>query len=484
MADDSFYYFVLARNFVESGAWTFDGVEPASGFHPLWAYLTALLIRLAPEVGVSGLFWASSIVGLVCFGAAAWIAARLLDRLYGDWAGLAVAWVFLASPLSTLATVGVESPLVLVAGAAAMAIAFAPVERRFGAGRLVLAIAVGALGMMARTDFGLWPAVLFASTLAAGWRGPARDTLRMWRRRSGALLAGAFVGLGAIMLHTRWISGSFVQTSARMKHHWSELAGHPAGPALDFAARSVGGWIVLVGVVVTSILVIRRKGHSWAPLAAGAVAMVGYAGLYVLNSQAIQPWYSASFAVPAMLLIAPGMAGVVAALRTPAARSRIIALRAGAVGLLVLSLVQWTPNVFRSWWPHQPAMFSAGVYLADHGSVRPVGAWNAGLIAWAATRPVTNLDGLVNDSIHAHAVSGSLLDYVARRRLAWIVDYEAMLDDPTLARRGGYGDGHLAACLEPVHTFGLGSQEWVWSESRITLWKVASKCMASGTSTP
>jgi hypothetical protein len=33
--DDAFYYLIMGRNFAATGRWTFDGVEPASGFHLL-----------------------------------------------------------------------------------------------------------------------------------------------------------------------------------------------------------------------------------------------------------------------------------------------------------------------------------------------------------------------------------------------------------------------------------------------------------------
>ena len=39
VSDDSFYYFQIARNAASGAGITFDGVEPANGFHPLWFIL-------------------------------------------------------------------------------------------------------------------------------------------------------------------------------------------------------------------------------------------------------------------------------------------------------------------------------------------------------------------------------------------------------------------------------------------------------------
>ncbi len=40
--DDAFYYLVTARNFIEHGRFSFDGVNETNGFHPLWMMLIAL----------------------------------------------------------------------------------------------------------------------------------------------------------------------------------------------------------------------------------------------------------------------------------------------------------------------------------------------------------------------------------------------------------------------------------------------------------
>jgi hypothetical protein len=37
IADDSFYYFEIARNAAQGLGFSFDSIEPTNGFHPLWA---------------------------------------------------------------------------------------------------------------------------------------------------------------------------------------------------------------------------------------------------------------------------------------------------------------------------------------------------------------------------------------------------------------------------------------------------------------
>jgi hypothetical protein len=44
--DDFFYYVVVARNLVDHGVSTFNGIQPTNGYHPLWLLINALLYRI------------------------------------------------------------------------------------------------------------------------------------------------------------------------------------------------------------------------------------------------------------------------------------------------------------------------------------------------------------------------------------------------------------------------------------------------------
>lgn len=53
IADDCYFYLVIARNLATTGQQTFSRVFPTNGFHPLWEYLLAaytwIVYRLRPE---------------------------------------------------------------------------------------------------------------------------------------------------------------------------------------------------------------------------------------------------------------------------------------------------------------------------------------------------------------------------------------------------------------------------------------------------
>ena len=41
IADDSFFYLVIAKNIVLNGEQTFSGIIPTNGIHPLWTWILA-----------------------------------------------------------------------------------------------------------------------------------------------------------------------------------------------------------------------------------------------------------------------------------------------------------------------------------------------------------------------------------------------------------------------------------------------------------
>src|SRR3972149_3649273 len=46
-SDDGFLYFQVARNLAAGHGFTFDGINPTNGFHPLWLLLIPPIFALA-----------------------------------------------------------------------------------------------------------------------------------------------------------------------------------------------------------------------------------------------------------------------------------------------------------------------------------------------------------------------------------------------------------------------------------------------------
>jgi len=170
----------------------------------------------------------------------------------------------------------------------------------------------------------------------------------------------------------------------------------------------------------------------------GVACVLGaFAFFYRYNCSGIQPWYIAGFEAPLAVLAGGGLSFY-------ARRCRRLTLAATA------ALCMWGVwHSYRPQFPWQRTLWNAGIYVRAHPELRPVGAWNTGIIAYFAGGRVTNLDGLVNDSILPYAKSGTLLAYVQKRRLKAIVDYSTWFA-PFIARNGGYASGDLEHCLQEV----------------------------------
>ena len=472
MPDDAFYYFVLAKHFAQTGHWSFDGVAPSTGFHPLWAYLLAAVFRLAPALDFARIYAFCVGVGCIAFGAAAWLMGRLLQQRFGSGALIGVLAMLCGGMVLDLAGMGMETPLALLAAAAAASIVVAPGR----AGDRAFAFAIGLVGSLARSDFGLVPLCLTAA-LALHWLVSRKDAGALLR--AFATLGGAALGVLVIALHAWWIAGSFLQNSIRMKAYWSSLAGYAPGPAAQLATdligynacapirAAAGPILLLLGTLSVAVLIGTRSKHWPLPLAGGS-AILGYIVLYGADSAALQPWYTASFAVPAMLMLAPACGWLFDA-------TRPLFLRAPLWLALCLLLVGGFLGGLQPLWPYQTAMRNGGLYLRAHPELAPASAWNAGLISYFSDRPVINLDGLVNDDVFPYARDGRLDAYMRERGIAWVIDYGAMLNDENYRQRGGYEDGRLAACLEPVQTLSDHADER-WLRSKLTLYRRRAAC--------
>jgi hypothetical protein len=478
LPDDAFYYLRMAKNFAAEGRWTLDGDAPATGFHLLWGYFWAAVFYVAPHIDLASIYVLSFAVGLVCYVLSAAALSILLTECYGSEALLAVFALFLGTSLFMLPALGMESAPTFLFESLACLLLFRPRHAPWSWPELAALYAAGLLGMLSRSDFG----VLIFSCLLAYGIASARTGNLSFRTLQPALVcfAGAVSGLALVLTHSWIISGHLLQSSAQTKYYWSSLNGHSitapllllAGAViyrLPFAGVLMYPVLLLLSVVaVISVTYVVRKRLPTMPVLAAALAIAGYVVLYSRDSGALQLWYVASVGAPLTIICAPALVAISAKYR----RSAIALVSVTVAAVFILSL--------RPIWSHQFAMKDAGEFLAARPELSPVGAWNAGLISYFAARPVTNLDGLVNDDILAYAKSGRLADYIRERKLAYIVDYSAMFE-PHLALRGGYGDGSLRSCLQPQHEIDSDKPLSHWQNGVLTLYSVDAHCLGSHT---
>lgn len=489
--DDGYYYLVLARNFATQGRWTFDsGVSTASGFHPLFAYLLALLYRVLHPT--TGEFVRCALV--VCASLtlatmlAAWVIGRRRPRPY--WL-LVLALLTSSQNYTYNSTSIMELPLVVLF-AASYCLWFC---RSYDAGRgrdLAIMFLLGAAGSLARSDFGLLPLSLLVVSALLGYPRHHRKVVAT----AFAGLAGATLGLGLVVAHTLLFSGHVLQSSARMKAYWAQVNGRSFRAVLSpisLIGNLVGGGFLplhpkaaltaLVGalVAVAFVIVLRAaKRAFWGreprdvgtmrelTLALGAtLALAGYTVLYSLGAE-VGSWYAANLIVPLFIVLVTAAEHAAAAADPRRRRALAVALSVAALGLVghdVASAVALGPS--RSPWPWQQFMVEAGKELGRQAPDGRVGAWNAGIIGYYQGGRIVGLDGLVNDDIYAYAVENRLPAYLAEKDIAYVVDFENRL-----ARKyqvaGGYDDAGFVGGLQPVKVFDDGRYSW----RRLTLYRV------------
>lgn len=463
--DDAYYYLALVRNFVHLRTWTFDsGISRTSGFHPLLAYVLVsayVLFKPGTDAFVRMSLAVSSTLTLIAVACIVW---RSWKR--SNCAGLACVAVVLGTRNVLLNSVsGVEWPLIVL-----IIVGFCVQMARNNASKSGLAsiFVLGALGSLARSDFGLLPFAFFAASLLI--------RLETHNARfivpSAAGLAGASLGVGILCLHNHMLTGLALQSSAVMKRQWLN-----AHDSLRIISVGLAG-LILAGVLM---LFLRNSGfpasrsrmsrvsedEKWFGIA-GVLAWAGYVILYSSMS-GVQPWYSANLLMPVFVFLG----GVWRALERLRWGSFALVPHAAflflVLGMTSVTCFRLYPiSVNNSGWPHQEAMLRAGNYLRENALPARVAGWNVGVVNYYQGGSVINLDGVVNNDVYPYVVKGALPQYMQQQRIGYIVDFENMFER-TAASRGGYDDQTFLAALHSLKTFDRGQYpRW----RRLTLYRI------------
>jgi hypothetical protein len=439
--DDAFYYLGLARNYEMFHRWTFDGVAPATGFHLLWGYMLAGLFAIAPGLSFktifSLIFWFSA----VSIAASLLLICNIVARNFGRYAIVGPVAIFFSVFVVHLSIELMEAAVTLFFIASMVFIFDGRVSRR----KMVLAGICGLMGMLARSDYGLLPALLLLVSML----------LRMPSRKVAAAgLLGSILGFGLIVGHVRMTSGHLLQSSTRVKRSWSVKQGDSIAASADFASRDfikavMFPWkttpvrrfakrsILALALVVFIWCVYRQRyRRTTTGLILGMMGVpLGYILLYRYDSGALQAWYYVNYAIPYAILSAWLLS------------FRPIFLKACVTLLLVTLAWRELQQLYRPLWPAQEGSFYTAQYLNEHPEVGVVGAWNAGVAGYFSPGRVVNIDGLVNDDADDFILAGKLPAYLLQRGVTTIIDDQQMLTAPIFKNRGGYGGDSLTGCV-------------------------------------
>ncbi len=490
--DDAFYYLVPARNFATLGRWTFDGVEPSSGFHLLWGYLLAGFFHLAPHATLHTIFAVFGTLQVLLLTLAAYLLALTARKLFGPGVLPGLAIVFFSAACLQQEGWLMESALDIAVSAASVFL-LARTRLRFTWRIASGAFLLGLVLMLSRSDTGLLAVVLFLTTLVLGIRREIESSVP-WA--AFLLLAGATCGLLLTLLHTHLVSGNWIQASALQKVFWAQMSGKKSlKPAFDisvsffdplFGSRimffpnrwstpsviAAGRALKMLVLLLTAwgiIQIFRSKSSTPTKGLLGGmfVVLLGYFVLYS-HDAAVQGWYVGNFVAPIALLAAASSTYFASCAGTIR-----FSLYLGTATLCVMGILfSLTPTM--RW---QEAMYQTGIYVHAHPEMTPVGSFNAGIIGFFAEGGVINLDGLINDSILPYSKQGRLAAYMGKRNIRYIAESPFVLYDPLYQKEGGYTDGRLLHCLTSAANLFPNDPDNNWKDGQIQLFHFDSPCL-------
>ena len=226
--DDAFYYIQLAQHRVTDGFWTFDGVSPATGFHLFLGYFLVAIFLLLPSIELKELFLLIGTISTISFSFSVFLVAKLIGQIFDKKVQFMAVVPFLAYPLYLQSTSLMEAWAVVLFSSFSL---YAVFRKPSGQDRVWLFVIflMGIFGSLARTDCGLIAGVLFITLfLLKGYKSQHAT------RKSLLLLVGAVIGLAIALLHNYAISDNFLQASAQIKLHWSNIFGHNSFSPISF----------------------------------------------------------------------------------------------------------------------------------------------------------------------------------------------------------------------------------------------------------
>jgi hypothetical protein len=483
--DDAYYYLVLARNFAAHGAWTFDsGHSVTSGFHPLLAYIlsvTYAVLRPTSSEFVRYSLVLSSLVTTVALSIAWGVGIGLKKPSYMA----LLALVITSANVAYNSVSGTEWSLVLLFSVLYWVHFIPHRSARIRPWFWVTLFVVGLMGSLARSDFGLVALSLFVASLTVGYvvkkLGPPL--------LSFAGLLGATAGLLLVFANNYAFTGSFLQSSAKMKAYWAQVYGSAHWRAVRTALTVLnldpsGSTSSRLGVVVFAVISllamivvlkawreqriwrIKEEAGTLILLVASTLCIVGYVVLYS-RSGAIQMWYTANLIVPIFIILSTSARCVETLLRKEVTlwAVSVVVLLAIVVGIAGRHPI----GSASAPWSHQQVMLQAGQELHQRDLGGKIGSWNAGIIGYYQGGTVINLDGLVNDDIYPYAVAGDLSSYLSERDIDYVLDFQRVFEDQKRRLKGGYDDADLLARLHPVQVFDDGEHPY-WKF--LTLYRV------------
>ena len=470
--DDFFYYAEIARNFHDTGMFSFDGTTPTNGFHFLWQILLVLLYGAVNVLDLGHKFLhAIAIANIAVILASGFLLFILLRPVVGRFVSVAIVTSSMLL-YSTLLLNGMETSLTLLACLVVVmyvqsAFAFdRKTDRRNRINSPLLAILLF-LVFLARVDA---IAFILAFMLALYVCSPGKEI-----RNALAfllVLVGVYAALNYAYFDSAWpISGKvkafwarYLDRSAVENYHFiTNYAGQNVMGILIYSYRSSPPWLgdmtLFVAALLLSLFVIlwNRRIHGGRIYIQARVPdrflLPGIAGFSLIAYLIAQLLYYAVFS-PFIWdwYLGTGMVGLYVTILTLLFMlfrrvSRAVTSRADittmglASGLLAISIygdhtiMRDVSARIQDGSKFGKAAYRATEWIGENTEKKDVlGIWAAGQIGYYSDRSVVNLEGLVGDVELLEANrENTLIDYVDRKNISYILErfHNKRIDEST-----------------------------------------------------
>jgi len=404
LSDDAFYYFKIAQNIVAGLGPTFDGIVPTNGFHPLWMLLMIVVY------GIAGSSLQGPVVMVMCMCGALGVGTlvllwKLVDRQVAPGFALVSLAGFLLPNLLNATVNGMETSLQLFALTGLLLLCY---KRRLlepdagGRAPAILGIAIGIVTLCRLDSVFL---ILAAVLLSLADRQPMRAmVMRITRMIAGfsLIMIPYFIWNVAVFGHLTPISG-------RAKSAFPALVNN----GFLYGDKALGALmiVVLLGMLATTILIDRRRGHrehlQRSPLILLAVASVfHFVNVSVFLSWGVYWWHFTMYGLAIVIALAQ-MTYRITSGRPVLATAAIIVMVVLFIGG---SITMKSRELNVRYQQHAGWKQAAGWarHFTDKDAVMAI--VDAGLFGYYSERRVINLDGKANGYEFLEAVNADRVD--------------------------------------------------------------------------
>lgn len=462
LTDDFWYYYVVARNFVDRGSMSFDGTHLTNGFHPLWFTVISVVYLLSQHSDAVALRTISALsIALPIIGAIK--VRQFLKPFAKDKTGIWIVWavsIFYAAAGVHISFAGMEVALTLGLFPWLLAALASPSYRS----NLFLLTLLATSVILSRIDCLLIVGIIWLSiayrTFPVGTSLQSR--IRRWlKAETIPVVLGAFP-LIAYLTANILIFGSALPQSAVAKAltiapgpYWDLLV--LFSPEYKFGMILGLIYLTYLSITVFALWTCKERILIWALIIIWP--LIFYCLLAMRSPWPLWSWYEYPIVAcsPAVARIATGC---------NSRQHGLLAVLLGPAVAVFLAVSVWHVKYF-SYDPWSNPINRAALMLKDFAATHP-GTYamgdRAGVVGYLLQSPVLQLEGLVGGREVLAAIDrqDDLVSFLREHNVMYYVSTDAKKDEEGCffavepAKAGEKGK-HMVGriCAEPIFEFSL-----------------------------